>query len=62
MLERINVGVVGFGTVGCGTVEVLERNAGWIAQRVGAPVAVKAVADVDWTRARGYSIRPETTD
>jgi homoserine dehydrogenase len=62
--EQINVGVIGFGTVGVGAVQLLESNAEWIAQRVGSRVVVKRVMDVDWTRPREYTVRPDqqTTD
>ncbi len=57
--KDINVGVVGFGTVGLGAVKLLESNADWIAQRVDARVLVKTVVDLDWSRDRGYSLRPD---
>ena len=57
--EVINVGVVGFGTVGVGAVQLLESNAEWIAQRVGSRVVVKAVSDIDWDRPREFTVRPE---
>ena len=57
--EQIQVGVIGFGTVGVGAVQLLECNAEWIAQRVGVPVRVKTVVDLDWQRARDYAIRPQ---
>ena len=57
--EAINVGVIGFGTVGVGAVQLLESNAEWIAQRVGSRVAVKTVVDIDWTRPREFTLRPD---
>jgi homoserine dehydrogenase len=57
--EEINVGVIGFGTVGVGAVQLLETNADWIAQRVGSRVVVKRVMDVDWTRPRAYTLRED---
>jgi homoserine dehydrogenase len=57
--EQINVGVIGFGTVGVGAVELLETNADWIEQRVGSRVVVKTVVDLDWARERAYAIRPD---
>lgn len=56
--EHINIGVIGFGTVGVGAVELLESNADWIAQRVGSHVAVKTVVDLDWARPRSYVLQP----
>ena len=57
--EQINIGVIGFGTVGVGAVELLETNADWIAQRVGSRVVVKKVADLDWVRPRAYQLQPD---
>lgn len=37
---RIRVGIVGLGTVGSGTFNVLRRNAGEIARRVGVPIDI----------------------
>lgn len=54
--EQINVGVIGFGTVGMGAVELLDTNAAWIAQRVGSQVVVKTVVDLEWDRARDYTV------
>lgn len=56
--EQINIGVIGFGTVGVGAVQLLETNADWIAQRVGSRVVVKKVVDLDWTRPRAYTLQP----
>ena len=62
--EEIRVGILGFGIVGCGTYEVLQRNAGSITQRVGVPVRVARVADIDWGRERDIDVPEElrTTD
>jgi homoserine dehydrogenase len=40
---QINVGILGLGTVGCGTYEVLRRNAELIAQRAGCTIKVLRV-------------------
>ena len=57
--EVINVGVIGFGTVGVGAVALLESNADWIAQRVGSRVVVKKVVDLDWDRPREFTPRAD---
>ncbi len=43
-VRQFNVGIVGLGTVGGGTLEVLTRNKQLIEQRVGQPVVVTHVA------------------
>jgi len=57
--ETINVGVIGFGTVGVGAVALLETNADWITKRVGSNVVVKKVVDLDWQTPRAITLRPE---
>lgn len=42
--------------MGGGAARLLVENASWIAQRVGAPVVLKSVADVDWSRAREFDV------
>ncbi|MFP4250689.1 MAG: homoserine dehydrogenase [Armatimonadota bacterium] len=62
--DEVRVGILGLGVVGGGTFEVLQRNAEAIARRVGAPVRVARVADVDWERERDVEVPEElrTTD
>jgi len=60
----INVGIIGFGTVGTGTVRILLENKDVLEDRLGFEVNLKKVADIDITRDRGIKI-PEgilTTD
>jgi homoserine dehydrogenase len=51
-LRPINVGLLGIGTVGGGTFEVLARNQEEIARRAGSVIAMKMVADKDLDRAK----------
>ena len=65
MPERhIKVGILGCGIVGGGTYQILSGNADEIARRVGAPVTVTAIADIDWDREREFDVPPgiRTTD
>jgi homoserine dehydrogenase len=41
---QINIGILGLGTVGCGTLDVLRRNAALIAPRAGCELRVKRIA------------------
>ncbi len=45
--DPVRVGLLGIGTVGGGTYEVLTRNAEEITRRVGRPIAITRVADLD---------------
>ncbi len=64
MKARIGVGLVGFGTVGIGVAKILLGNRALIQRRVGVPVELVRVADLDITRDRGVSLPPGmlTTD
>ena len=53
MKSRIGVGIIGFGTVGAGAAKVLLDNAALIRRRVGVPVELVRIADLDITRDRG---------
>ncbi len=57
--DEVRVGIIGLGVVGGGTFEVLTRNADCITQRVGAPVRVVRVADLDWERERDVEVPEE---
>lgn len=51
-MKPIQVGLLGIGTVGSGTFEVLKRNQEEIQRRAGRPIQVSMVADLDTTRAK----------
>lgn len=50
-MKKLNVGIVGLGTVGGGTYTVLTRNADEISRRTGVDINVAQVADKDLERA-----------
>ena len=58
MKARIGVGLVGFGTVGAGVAKILVANRALIQRRVGVPVELVRVADLDIARDRGVSLPP----
>ncbi len=64
MKTEIGVGLIGFGTVGTGVARVLIENAELIQRRVGMPITLVRIADLDITRDRGIAIPPGvlTTD
>ncbi len=55
-MKSINVGLIGFGTIGTGVVKVLRGNADVIKRRLGAEVVLKRIADTDTTRDRGVEL------
>ena len=64
MTSRIGVGIIGFGTVGTGVAKVLLDNGTLIRRRVGVPVDLVRIADLDIVRDRGIALPPGllTTD
>ncbi|MDR2967914.1 MAG: homoserine dehydrogenase [Methanobacteriaceae archaeon] len=62
--NEINIGLIGFGTIGAGVVEIFNKNQDILSQKVGKQVNLKKVADIDITTDRGVKIDSEllTTD
>lgn len=62
--NEVNIGLIGFGTIGAGVVEIFNKNQDLLSQKVGKQVNLKKVADLDITTDRGVKINPEllTTD
>ena len=56
MKQKINVGIIGLGTVGTGAFRILRENAELIRHRVGVPVEVSKIAVRDAGRDRGFAI------
>ena len=57
--QKIGVGIIGFGTVGTGVVKILTNRAEEIRRRLGVPLEVVRIADLDWKRDRGVKVKPE---
>ncbi|PLX79855.1 MAG: homoserine dehydrogenase [Desulfuromonas sp.] len=64
MKPVINVGLLGFGTIGTGVVKLLQNNGNLIERRLGAKLQLKRIADLDITTDRGVQVDPAllTTD
>ncbi len=52
----INVGIVGFGTVGTGTARILVNNRGLLRERTGVDINLRRIADLDTRRDRGIKL------
>jgi homoserine dehydrogenase len=52
----INVGIVGFGTVGTGTANILIKNRKLMKDRTGIDINLKRIADIDTKRDRGIRL------
>ena len=57
-MKSIGIGLLGFGTVGAGVVEGLQRNRAILARRLGVEIVLRRIADVDLDRSRGVKVDP----
>lgn len=55
-MQSINIGLLGFGTIGTGVVRLIQKNAKIIEQRLGCKVNLVKIADLDIVRDRGVSL------
>jgi homoserine dehydrogenase len=54
--KKIVVGIIGFGTVGTGTVKILLENRDILSERLGFDIVLKKIADKDTERDRGVAL------
>ncbi len=59
-MQKINIGLLGFGTVGAGLAKLLIENRDVITARLGAELVLKKVVDIDTTTDRGVNLPPGT--
>jgi homoserine dehydrogenase len=52
----VRVGLIGFGTIGTGVVKLLHKNRAQIATRLGVPLQLVRIADIDVKRDRGVRL------
>ena len=55
-MRGISVGLIGFGTIGTGVIKLLMQNAALLEKRVGCPVTLRKVADVDLKTPRAVDL------
>ncbi len=55
-MKEIGVAILGFGTVGAGVVEALQKNGSLIEERTGVRLALRGIADIDLDRDRGVKV------
>ena len=54
--RAVGIGLIGFGTIGTGVVKLLRRNASVIEQRLGFPLELVRISDIDTRRDRGVEL------
>ena len=57
-MDKINIGIIGFGTVGEGVIRALLLKPHFLESKVGARLILKAVCDKDLRRSRNLKIKP----
>lgn len=64
MMREINIGLIGFGTIGTGVVKLLRQNEELISKKLGAKLVLKKIADIDITTQRDVKVNKSilTTD
>ncbi len=55
-MKHVNVGLIGFGTVGAGVVKTLQKNSGLLEKKVGAEINLKWICDLDLDTDRGVKL------
>lgn len=55
-MKDINIGILGFGTVGAGVVEGIQKNGALMAERTGIRPVVAKIADLDIETDRGITV------
>ncbi len=56
MMKTVKVGLIGFGTIGCGMVKILQDNQSQIQSRLGAVLELVKIADLDITTDRRVKV------
>lgn len=57
-MEKVYIGLIGFGTVGTGVVRILQEKAKLLEERLGFSLILKRIADLDISRDRGIKVSP----
>jgi len=55
-VKKINIGLIGFGNVGCGVIKILQQRKAFLAQKIGIEIAIKKICDKDTTKKRDVLI------
>ena len=55
-MSKLNVGIIGFGTVGAGVVKILKERKSFLAEQIGAEIIVKKICDKDLSSKRNVTV------
>jgi homoserine dehydrogenase len=56
-MKKINIGLIGFGTIGTGVVKLMKRNSALIGHKTGSRLNIKKIVDLDITTDRGVKVK-----
>lgn len=55
-MKSVQIGILGFGTVGSGVVKLIQENRALLEQRLGGQVVIRRIADTDIQRRRNVDV------
>ena len=55
-MREVRVGLIGWGTIGTGVVKLLQRNRAQLCDRLGVPLTLAGIADLDLSTDRGVRV------
>ncbi|MDD5692386.1 MAG: homoserine dehydrogenase [Candidatus Omnitrophica bacterium] len=55
-MKKINIGLIGFGNVGCGVVKILQQRKSLLAQKIAIEINIKKICDKDIAKKREVKV------
>lgn len=55
-MKKINLGLIGFGNIGCGVIKILQQRKSLLAQKIGVEIIIKKICDKDIARKRDVAV------
>ena len=55
-MRKINIGLIGFGNIGCGVVKILQLRKSLLSRKIGIEIVIKKICDKDLTTKRDVSV------
>ena len=55
-MKKINIGLIGFGNIGCGMIKILQQRKSLLAQKIGIEIVIKKICDKDLTKKRNVFV------
>jgi homoserine dehydrogenase len=54
-MKPVNIGLIGYGTIGTGVVRILQKDSALLEQKCGRPLKLKSVADLNFSEREGIN-------